>query len=133
MFVKHAWLTFYYGLARTRAQRWFIHFMQFTAAGFGISSVLVVLLQCIPLSEVWHRAHAPDTEQSDAKCINLLAFFYSNAIIMIVNDVVMYMIPMVLLWKVEMLSGHRWGVYALFGVGGLYVLCIGPLLMNFKR
>lgn len=128
MFVKHAWLTFYYGLARSRTQRYFIHFMQFTAAAFGISSVLVVVLQCIPLRYVWQKDLAPPVEDS-AQCINLVAFFYANAIIMIVNDVVMYLIPMFLLRDVDMLKPYRWGIYALFGIGGLYVHtspCTGP-------
>lgn len=109
MFVKHAWLTFYYGLTRTRNQRWFIHFMQFTAVAFGLSSVMVILLQCIPLNAVWRGT-------ADAKCINLLAYFYFNASFMIVNDIVMYLIPMVLLWKVEMIRDHRWSLYALFAI-----------------
>lgn len=118
MFVKHAWLTFYYGLARSRWQTYFIHFMQFVAAGFGISSVFVVLLQCIPLSTVWHPGATPEGVDPP-KCVNMMTFFYSNAIIMIVNDVVMYLMPMVLLRNVDMVRPHRWGVYALFAVGGL--------------
>ncbi|EXJ88048.1 hypothetical protein A1O1_04975 [Capronia coronata CBS 617.96] len=121
MFVKHAWLTFYYGLARTRWQTYFIHFMQFVAAGFGISSVIVILAQCIPLSHVWHAGVTP-ADEVPAKCINLAAFLYANAIIMIVNDVIMYLIPMVLLRNVDMVRPHRWGVYALFAVGGLVVV-----------
>lgn len=35
---------------------------------------------------------------------------------MIVNDIVMYLIPMVLLWKVEMIRDNRWSLYALFGI-----------------
>lgn len=118
MLVKHAWLTFYYGLARTRCQRYFIHFMQFVAASFGISSIIVVLLQCIPLSLAWTQSTDAAQERS-GHCINLLAFFYSNAIIMIVNDLVLYLMPMWLLRNVDMLRGHRVGLYALFGVGGL--------------
>lgn len=118
MLVKHAWLTFYYGLARTRGQKYFIHFMQFVAASFGISSIIVVLLQCSPLSLVW--AQGPDAQQErDGKCIDLIAFFYSNSVIMIANDLVLYFIPIWLLRNVDMLRGHRASVYALFGVGGL--------------
>ena len=117
MLVKHAWLTFYYGLATTRPRTYFIHFMQFVAATFGISSVLVVLLQCIPLSSVWNQGVDP-TETPD-QCINVMAFFYANSIIMIVNDVVMYLMPMWLLRNVDMLRGHRIGIYALFGAGGM--------------
>lgn len=118
MFVKHAWLTFYYGLARTRLQRYFIHFMQFVAAGFGISSVLVVVLQCIPLSYVWTKNLVPPTE-GGAKCIDLINFFYANAIIMIVNDTIMYLMPVFMLQDVDMLRGYRWGIYALFAIGGV--------------
>ncbi|RVX72301.1 hypothetical protein B0A52_04506 [Exophiala mesophila] len=120
MLVKHAWLTFYYGLATTRPRTYFIHFMQFVAATFGISSVLVVLLQCIPLSSVWNQGVDP-TETPD-QCINVMAFFYANSIIMIVNDVVMYLMPMWLLRNVDMLRGHRIGIYALFGAGGIVVI-----------
>jgi hypothetical protein len=124
MLVKHAWLTFYYGLARTRGQRYFIHFMQFVAASFGISSVIVVLTQCTPLSLVWTRslvsARSLGTESEVAgKCIDLMAFFYANSVIMIINDLVMYLMPMWLLRNVDMLRGHRASIYALFGVGGL--------------
>ncbi|EXJ86742.1 hypothetical protein A1O3_03696 [Capronia epimyces CBS 606.96] len=122
MFVKHAWLTFYYGLARTRAQTWFIHLMQIIAAGFGISSVLVILMQCIPLRVIWLRGVTPPPTEHAPRCINLIAFFYANAIIMIVTDVVMYLLPMVLLRNVDMLKPHRWGVYALFAIGGLVVV-----------
>lgn len=118
MFVKHAWLTFYYGLARTRPQTWFIHFMQFIAAAFGISSVLVTMLQCVPLSHVWTRWLIPPVEDG-AQCINLMAFFYFNSIFMIANDTVLYLIPIMLLRNVDMLRGHRWGIYTLFGVGGM--------------
>ena len=92
--------------------------MQFVAASFGISSIIVVLLQCIPLDLAW--AQGPDAQaERSGKCINLIAFFYSNSIIMIVNDLVLYMMPMWLLRNVDMLRGHRAGLYALFGVGGL--------------
>ncbi|KAK6384385.1 hypothetical protein LTS17_001948 [Exophiala oligosperma] len=121
MFVKHAWLTFYYALARTRTQRWIIHFMQLVAFGFGISSILVILLQCIPLSHVWTRARDPPPED-DAHCVNLMAYFYFNAAFMVVNDTVMYMLPVFLLRNVDMLRGHRWGIYTLFAVGGVVVL-----------
>jgi len=122
MFVKHAWLTFYYGLSRTRAQRYFIHAMQIIAASFGISSTIVILTQCIPLNAVWRRNLDPRTEHSSARCINLMSFFYYNAAFMIVNDVVMYLIPMVLLWKVDMIRDHRWSLYALFGMCFLVIL-----------
>ena len=116
MFVKHAWLTFYYGLSRTRAQRWFIHAMQVIAAAFGISSVLVILLQCIPLHAVWRHTLEPPNEQSDARCIDLMTFFYFNSAFMIVNDVIMYLIPIFLLRKVESIRDHRWSLSALFGI-----------------
>ncbi|KIW73778.1 hypothetical protein, variant [Phialophora macrospora] len=122
MFVKHAWLTFYYGLSQTRVQRWFIHMMQVVAAAFGISSVIVILLQCVPLNAVWHRIPVPQQGHADVKCINLMAFFYFNSIFMIVNDVVMYLTPMVLLWKVEMIRDHRWSLYALFSICFLVIV-----------
>ncbi|OQV02705.1 hypothetical protein CLAIMM_07854 isoform 1 [Cladophialophora immunda] len=122
MFVKHAWLTFYYGLAQTRAQRYFIHFMQLTAVAFGLSSVFVILLQCVPLNYAWRQYHEPTSELDKGKCINLLAYFYFNASFMIVNDVVMYLIPMVFLWKVQTVREHRWSLYALFGICFVVIL-----------
>ncbi|KIW21421.1 hypothetical protein PV08_02001 [Exophiala spinifera] len=121
MFVKHAWLTFYYALARTRTQTWIIHGMQFVAFGFGISSILVIMLQCIPLSHVWTKVRdPPPTDQ--ARCVNLMAYFYFNAGFMVLNDTIMYMLPVFLLRNVDMLRGHRWGIYSLFAVGGVVVL-----------
>ncbi|KIY00366.1 uncharacterized protein Z520_04051 [Fonsecaea multimorphosa CBS 102226] len=122
MFVKHAWLTFYYGLAQTRAQRYFIHLMQFSAVAFGLSSVLVVLLQCVPLNYAWRRYHEPTNGHENGKCVDLLDYFYFNASFMIANDVVMYLIPMVFLWKVQTLREHRFSLYALFGICFVVIL-----------
>jgi hypothetical protein len=42
--------------------------------------------------------------------------YYYNAGFMIANDVVMYLTPMVLLWRVDQIRDQRWSLYALFGI-----------------
>src|SRR5262245_32387372 len=57
--------------------------------------VLAGIFQCEPVAAAWDRSI------TNAKCIHRPTFFLANAIINIVSDVVIYLLPMRTLWNVR--------------------------------
>lgn len=114
MFVKFALLFFYKNLAYEPWHHYLVWIMQFVAFGFGVSSILVVVCQCVPITKLWHSGQ-PGT------CIDLLAFLYSNALIMIANDIILYVMPVVFTWKLHLRRPQRIVLNLLFALGALVV------------
>ncbi|GAB7356591.1 hypothetical protein MBLNU459_g7320t1 [Dothideomycetes sp. NU459] len=113
-FVKLALLSFYKHLTYERYHHYAIWFMEFVAVGFGLSSILVVVMQCLPITKLWHR-------DQPGSCVDVLAFLYSNALIMIGNDIVLYIMPVVFTWKLELRLPQRIVLNLLFALGLLVV------------
>jgi len=114
MFVKFGLLIFYLRTTYERCHRWAIWAMVCVAFCFGTSSVIVVLFQCIPPNKLWHPAFT-------GHCVNILSFFYANAIIMIVNDTIMYIMPIIFTWNLALRRPQRIVLNLLFALGAAYV------------
>ncbi|ORY10888.1 hypothetical protein BCR34DRAFT_601792 [Clohesyomyces aquaticus] len=110
--VKHALLFFYTDIVRDKKYLWAIYFMHFVSFGFGFSSILVNLFQCTPFRKAYHpeiRGH----------CVNINIFLHFNASIMMTTDVVLYAMPVVFTWNLQLRRPQRIGLNCLFGLGGL--------------
>ncbi|KAH0366702.1 hypothetical protein KCU65_g5095, partial [Aureobasidium melanogenum] len=114
MFVKFALLFFYRHTTYERWHHWTIWFMEFIAFAFGVSSILVIIFQCVPIAHLWDQ-NTPGT------CINIKAFFYSNSIIMIVNDIILYVLPIIFTWKLQLRLAQRIVLNLLFALGAVVV------------
>ena len=112
MFVKLALLSFYRYLTSEVSHRRFIWFMMAIAVGFGVSSMLVLAFQCTPVSKTWNIAQP-------GRCINIAAFYYANAAIMIGNDIVLYIMPMVFIRNLQLNRSKRIVINILFGLGSM--------------
>ncbi|KAL5395856.1 hypothetical protein PMIN06_004333 [Paraphaeosphaeria minitans] len=113
-FIKLSLLSFYLRLSNGPAFSALVYCAIFIVIGFGIGSVITVLLQCIPLSSLWDAEAA-----KGAKCIKLVDFYYANAAINLTNDVVILFLPIKVLWGLHMPLRQRIGLCGLFGLGGL--------------
>jgi hypothetical protein len=112
--VKHSLLLFYSEIVReNRLYRISIYIMHFVAFGFGLSSILVNLFQCRPFNKAWRG------DQVKGYCVNLNMFFYFNAPIMLATDLVLYIMPVVFTWHLQLRRPQRVGLNCLFGLGGL--------------
>jgi hypothetical protein len=112
MFVKLALLVFYRLLSSEVGFLRFVTFMMVTAVGFGISSTLVLIFQCQPISKAW------DLDEP-GKCLSIPDFYYANASIMIASDIVMYLMPMFSIRGLQLRRSKRIVVNILFGLGAL--------------
>jgi hypothetical protein len=114
MFIKLSLLSLYLRLSRQRAFRILVCVMVAVTICFGMGSIFTVALQCRPLSMLWN----PD---QPGKCIRVVDFYYANAGINIVTDVVIYLLPIKVLWGLQIPKRQRIGLMFLFGLGGLVV------------
>ncbi|KAL4933705.1 uncharacterized protein BDV17DRAFT_66395 [Aspergillus undulatus] len=81
-----------------------------------------MLLQCIPLSDVW--AVLKSIEQKE--CIDAEKFFIAAAAINSITDFMVYLWPIHYLWKVKLSLPKRLGLIVCFGVGAL--ICIAGVV-----
>lgn len=112
MFVKLGLLLFYLRTTHERKHIYSIWLMIVIAIGFGLSSILVTVFQCTPANKLWYST-------KPGKCINVLAFFYANASIMIGNDIIMYIMPIIFTWDLQLRRAQRIALVLLFALGAL--------------
>jgi hypothetical protein len=112
--VKHSLLLFYSELVReNRVYRISIYIMHFIAFGFGLSSILVNVFRCRPFNKAWRG------DEVKGYCIDMNTFLYFNAPMMLAMDLVLYIMPVVFTWHLQLRRPQRVGLNCLFGLGGL--------------
>jgi len=87
--------------------------MHFVAFGFGFSSILVNIFQCTPVAKAY-------TSAMGGYCVNMGDFLYANSSLMMATDLVLYIMPVVFTWNLQLRRAQRFGVNFLFGLGSLY-------------
>ena len=85
---------------------------------FGIVTVwfiaieAAVLAQCVPISALW------DPTQNGT-CINLAAFFQAAGIPNVILNVVILVLPLPMIWSLEIDRKHKIALSGVFLLGGL--------------
>lgn len=89
---------------------------------WGAAMFLSNLLTCRPISGSWEAFTAAPTEGArKAKCFNPVPKFYVSAICDLVADIIIFIIPQPMIWKLQMPKSRKIGVSAIFVLGALYV------------
>lgn len=86
-------------------------FIALTGAVFSI----VGIFQCNPRSKAWDIS-VPGT------CFDRLAFFITNGVLNVAQDVVIYVIPIQILWTISLPMKQRLVLIAVFVIGGLVIV-----------
>ncbi|GAB7345253.1 hypothetical protein MBLNU457_3622t2 [Dothideomycetes sp. NU457] len=115
MFVKLSLLQFYRLLSRDQKYFGVLVTMAVLAIIFGVGSLLAFVFRCVPFSKQWY----PETPGS---CINLNAYLYANAVIMIVNDIVLYVLPILIVRDVQLSKPKAAAMNFLFAMGFIVVV-----------
>ncbi|KAF2033404.1 hypothetical protein EK21DRAFT_86213 [Setomelanomma holmii] len=116
--VKHSLLLFYYGLTIGGWPRFSIYFMHGVAITFGVTCIMTSIFQCWPLPAMWDptvRGH----------CINIMAFHLFNSSFMIATDVVLYAMPLVFTWNMQLQRAQKICLNSLFALGWLVLAASG--------
>ncbi|RYO89653.1 hypothetical protein DL766_008059 [Monosporascus sp. MC13-8B] len=81
----------------------------------GFTCVLAGIFQCNPIHKAWHT-DVPGT------CFNQVALYLSNAGLNILQDLIIYFLPVKTLWQVQLPRKQRIALIAVFVVGAFVCL-----------
>jgi Fungal rhodopsin domain len=80
----------------------------------GIAFIFAVSFQCKPVESIWNP-------RITGKCISLTAVGISGAILSIVEDFVILILPIPEIINLQMGTNKKWALVLLFGIGSLLV------------
>lgn len=99
MFVKLSLLWFYLRLDQRRYMKWTVYGLMFVVVGLSVPSFCILAFSCTPPSKFWDV-----TGTAPGHCMDPGAqqvFYNANGILNIVTDVLIYLTPMPMLWRVQ--------------------------------
>lgn len=88
---------------------------------YGVTFVLLMLLQCRPISSYWLQFSYPNRYTENFSCLHEGLLPMSNACISVVTDFFAAMLPMFLFLQLQMPKRDKYGLGAIFGVGFMSV------------
>jgi hypothetical protein len=83
------------------------------------ANVLTCIFQCRPVAGAWDTSLKP-------KCVNINAFYLSNAALNILTDLITYALPTRMVLNLHTTKRQKVVVGVMFGLGFLYVLLGSP-------
>lgn len=83
----------------------------------SFSFVIATIFQCTPISKAWEQ---PVT--SKGHCIQVNAMFYANAGLDIFQDLLIYVLPMKMLYSIQIPRRQKFALMIVFAVGGFVVV-----------
>ncbi|ESZ95479.1 hypothetical protein SBOR_4133 [Sclerotinia borealis F-4128] len=83
----------------------------------SFSFVIATVFQCTPISKAWEQ---PATD--NGHCIQVNAMFYANAGLDIFQDLVIYVLPMRMLYQIQIPKRQKYALMVVFAVGGFVVV-----------
>lgn len=114
--IKISILLFYYRLFGVRKGfKRVIYFALTLVTCWCIATVLLNLLQCIPVKAAWIRPYP------NSKCINNNASLLGTAITNVTIDLAILVLPIEPIWRLNLTLRKKLALTAIFCVGALYV------------
>ncbi|RAK83597.1 hypothetical protein BO79DRAFT_241027 [Aspergillus costaricaensis CBS 115574] len=116
-FIKLSLLWFYLRLETRRFMLWLVYSVIFIVLGVSISSFFVDTISCIPPSKFWNSAksgHCMSTASQQK-------FYEVNGILVIVMDILIWAVPIPMLWRVRISLRKKIAVLGVFSVGLLSI------------
>lgn len=114
---KVAVLLLYLRLATSKSLRRSIWFMMAIVIISAFASLLACIFQCSPIHKAWDT-----TGLVEGTCINVNALFYANAGLDIVQDLIIYILPMKMLYQIQIPRRQKYALIIVFAIGGFVVV-----------
>lgn len=119
-FIRASVLALYIRIFRTKSFRMTCYVVHGINAAFGATTILGACLICQPVSFNWERS-IPGGYCGDQKSLDLFIGIFN-----LLMDVAVVMLPMPVLWGLQMAVGKKITLSSMFGLGIMY----GPLPSN---
>ncbi|KAK3688829.1 hypothetical protein B0T22DRAFT_407493, partial [Podospora appendiculata] len=82
---------------------------------YGFASCITGLVQCTPVARAWNYAVA-------GSCIQLMKFFIFNGAFALTTDVIVLLLPMPLVWRLQLPLSQKLALVPVFGIGIFIVI-----------
>jgi hypothetical protein len=117
--VKFSILVFYRSIATQKVFRYAVDGTMAVIAAFTIAMVFVNAFECPNPSDAWS---VEILFQGAGSCINLHPLYYGQAGFNIFSDIVILVLPIPVLWGLQMHRNKRLALIGIFSVGGVAVV-----------
>ncbi|MCJ1400076.1 hypothetical protein MMC11_003279 [Xylographa trunciseda] len=81
-----------------------------------IASLFTAIFSCHPIQGFWDL-------ETPSTCIDPLKFYFAQAIPSIITDIILLILPLPLVWQLKITKSQKWGVSAVFLLGGFVTIC----------
>lgn len=101
---------------RVFGMNWQMWVCLFLSVGWGIGCIIAFLVACQPLSYFWTQY----TDPQSGKCVyNLYGFYIGNAAVNVFTDFLILLVPIPIVWRLQMRNAQKILVCGIFFLGGL--------------
>ncbi|KAH7408821.1 hypothetical protein DE146DRAFT_388802 [Phaeosphaeria sp. MPI-PUGE-AT-0046c] len=118
-FNKMAFLALFYRVFPMKKFRMICMILGGISVGWTVSYLFVCIFQCNPIHRVYDRT-IPGT------CINFVAHRWSNAVLNLVTDIAIFILPIPVILRLNMSIGSKIGLVVLFSMG--FFICLTTAL-----
>ncbi|KAH7394803.1 hypothetical protein BKA66DRAFT_403470, partial [Pyrenochaeta sp. MPI-SDFR-AT-0127] len=105
-----SYLVFYLRFAVTKKFRIVLYIWVLLVSAFGITTAVVSFIPCLPFEKLW-------TPSMPGHCINIKAYWTANPALNIVFDIVIFVLPIPILWDLKLPKRQRLGLVGVFALG----------------
>lgn len=114
-FAKLSLLFLYHRLSPQRRFRVVVYVVMAVVAGYSFALVFVLIFSCRPIQMGW------DAMITDGKCVNRPAVYIATAVVNIVTDLFILVIPVPMVSKLQMPKQQKLGLICMFVIGSACV------------
>ncbi|KAH7166602.1 hypothetical protein EDB81DRAFT_755226 [Dactylonectria macrodidyma] len=112
MFIKLSYLSLYLRIAPHKTYQLVLYASMVLVIAFGIATSVVPMLLCLPFKKFWK----PDIP---GHCIDINAFYMFSTTANIIFDIAIYVMPLQILWHLNLPKRQRIGLVLAFALGFL--------------
>ena len=103
----------YIHIFRVRRFREIVYIGMALVIAYWFSTVVRMFFLCSPFAYTWDKTVA------NGSCVNLPAAYLSVSIINLILDVMVIILPMPMLWRLQMPTSKKVVISGVFGIGGV--------------
>jgi hypothetical protein len=87
-----------------------------------VTTTIVSVLQCRPIQKAWDKSE-------QGTCINLNAFFVFNGSVAVATDLIVLMLPLPLVWGLQLPLTQKLSLLPVFGIG-IFIVTVSSLRLH---
>ena len=97
-----------------RRSRWTLYGIEGFITIWTLARFLGDTFQCTPVSYFWDKVQK-------GHCVHQVAMYIANQVINIASDLMLYLYPIPIIWKLQVDAARKFGLSLIFVAGALYV------------